>query len=157
MKKFYKENRVFAILMMVVIVCIIIMGIFLLSYFYKGNDKGRYGDRLDGLKTVEMTKSKISDLIDKIKENKQMENVVINVHGKIIYTTLEVKEGTSLDVGKGIALKSIELYSEDFTSYYDYQFLLKENKEDGYVIIGAKSKNNSNIVWNNNKDSEEKK
>ena len=56
MKQFYKENRVFSILMIVVAVCLLLIIGITLKYFIFGSSSSPYGDRLKDEK-----KYKISD------------------------------------------------------------------------------------------------
>ena len=46
MKQFYKENRVFSILMIVVAVCLLLIIGITLKYFIFGSSYSPYGDRL---------------------------------------------------------------------------------------------------------------
>ena len=61
-KKFYQNNRVFVILMSIVLVCIVIMAICLISFFYGSKDSSVYGERLDGIDGVKIEESRISEL-----------------------------------------------------------------------------------------------
>ena len=65
MKKMYNENRTLFIILMIALVCILISFILLFKYFYFGNGQSKYGDRLQGIETVEINNNRI----DEIKNN----------------------------------------------------------------------------------------
>ena len=57
-----------------------------------------------------------------------------------------------------IALKSLENFTEEEQSYYDFNYTLEQSKteeKDGFFISGAKNKNGQGLVWNNNRIIEE--
>ena len=62
-KRFYREHRVFTILMAVVIVCVILLCTLLIQCFYTGN-KDKYGDRLDDISKYEIKEERF-DAIEK--------------------------------------------------------------------------------------------
>ena len=154
LKKFYKEHRVFTILMSVVIVCLILIITVLVQIFYFGNGNDKYGDRLEGIDNVKISESKESDFENNIKNNEKVKNCDLVVTGRIIYITIQFEETTDLEEAKNIALKSLESFSEDETAFYDFNFTLKKNTSDkveGFLISGARTKNGSGLVWNNNR------
>ena len=114
--------------------------------------KGEYGDRLNGIETVK--NNTLNEVESSIKENDSVEKVSIRIQGKIIYTTIYVKEGTSKDKAKEIASKSIEKYDEKVVEDYDFEFLIHENREvkkdeedKSYTIAGTKHPNKEKISW----------
>ena len=60
-KRFYKEHRVFTILMSIVIVCLILIITVLVQIFYFGNGNDKYGERLEGIDNVKISESKEDD------------------------------------------------------------------------------------------------
>ena len=71
-KKFYKEHRIFSILMAVVIVCVILLCTLLIQCFYTGN-KDKYGDRLDDISKYEIKEEKLTEIESKIASQKDVE------------------------------------------------------------------------------------
>jgi hypothetical protein len=64
-----------------------------------------------------------------------------------------VEPGVVLEEAEGIALKSLEEFTEEEKEFYDFNFTLKQNaneKSEGFVISGAKNKNGTKLIWNNN-------
>ncbi len=150
MKSFYKENRVFSILMIVAASCLLVIVSFLIIYFFKGQGTDKYGDRLSGINTVKISKNKLEEIKSTLIKENNIDRVETNVEGKIIYTTFYLKaEGVSSD-GVNASLKLLNLYSEEEKKFYDFQFIVeKENKDaaETFPIIGAKNSNSANVVW----------
>lgn len=156
--KFFKEHRIFTMLMAIVVVCIVLIITVLINVFYMGNGSNKYGNRLEGIKEVEISKSKQSDFENNIANNDKVKKADIRIQGKIIYVTLEIEPGVKLEEAEGIALKSLDEFSDEEKTFYDFNFTLKQdstNNSDGFIISGAKNKNGTGLVWNNNRVVEE--
>ena len=69
LKGFYQNNRIYCILMLVSIFCIILIGVAFLVYFIDQTKNSEYGKRLYGIESVEITKDKQNEIVNKIKEN----------------------------------------------------------------------------------------
>lgn len=159
MKKFYKENRVFVILMGIVVICIAIILILAAKYVFKSNKGDKYGNRLDGIQDVLVENKQKDDMSNKIKEEKKVNSASVNVHGKIINFVVTFDKDATIDEMKSVAVKCLEFFSEEYRNYYDIQFLftrnieVKEGEEEnndvksiiGYIKAGA-----TTISWSNN-------
>ncbi len=154
MKKFYKENRVFVILMGIVLVCVIVMLVMATKYVIKSNTNNTYGNRLDGIKDVKITNKMKSEMESKIKEMNKVSSVKINVHGKIVYFDIDFDNEATLDEVKGIAIKCLELFKEEYKNFYDMQFLFTKSKstdeEEKFPIIGYMKAGATTVSWSNN-------
>lgn len=158
MKKYLKENRTLFILMIVAIVCIVISVILLFKYFYFGNGGSNYGDRLEGIENVRISDDKRNEVANKIQENSLVESATVNVTGKRIDIRMVFTEKASLVDAQGVALKSLDNFSDEEKGFYDFEFTLKKEateKSDPFLIMGAKNVNGSNLVWNNNNSTSE--
>lgn len=156
--KFFKEHRIFTMLMAIVVVCIVLIITVLVNVFYMGNGSSKYGNRLEGIKEVEISKSKQSDFENNIANNDKVKKADIRIQGKIVYITLEIETGVKLEEAEGIALKSLDEFSDEEKAFYDFNITLKQeatNNSDGFIISGAKNKNGTGLVWNNNRVVEE--
>ena len=157
-KRFLKEHRIFTMLMAIVVVCIVLIITVLINVFYMGNGSNEYGNRLDGIEEVKISKSKENDFENNVANNNKIKKVDLRVQGKIIYVTIEVETGVKLEEAEGIALKSLDNFDEKELAFYDFNFTLKQDatdNNDGFVISGAKNKNGTGLVWNNNRVVEE--
>ena len=151
--KFYKEHRVFTILMSIVIVCIVLIATVLFRLFYDSK-KGKYGDRLEGIDKVVLSEKKLEDVETKILAEKDVLVAETRVQGKIVYITITFDTTETLDEAKSTAQKSLENFSDEEKAFYDFHFTLKKSSTEnaeGFLISGAKNKNGSGFSWNNNR------
>lgn len=150
MKNFYRENRVFSILMIISIMCILVICGFLLIYFFNGQGSNKYGDRLTGINENELSKTEISDYKDKLMLEKGIDKAEVNLHGKIIYVTIFLEKDSSVSDGVNASLKTLDSFSEEKQSFYDFNFIIeKEEKDEAekFPVMGYKNALTSNIVW----------
>lgn len=150
-KKFFNNNKILVILFSIIIVGILLIFYGLINYFYLGNGSNKYGDRLDDIdkyKISEKTEKKVKELY---KDITSVREIKINLSGKIIYITIDFKENIKLDDAKGLAVKSLDEFSDKIKSYYDIQYILTgdtlEKEGNLFPIMGSKFKNNSQIIW----------
>ena len=154
MKKFYKENRVFVILMGIALVCIAIIIGLLASYVLSSNGGEKYGNRLDGISDVEIKDEFKDEMESKILEKEKVEDTKINIHGKIISFNIKFQKDTSVTEAKSVATSCMEFFEEDYLNYYDIQFVLtKSEYEDStstFPMLGYRKAQAANITWSNN-------
>ena len=150
LKKAYTDHRVFAILMSLVIVCFVLIGTVLIQCFYVGGNKDKYGDRLEG---IEKVKIDTKDIQSKLLTEEIVKKADVKVTGKIVYFELKFDNPTSIDEAKSIAQKSLDFFKDEQKKFYDFHYTLKESgteESEGFLIAGAKNRNGSGLVWNNN-------
>lgn len=152
-KKFYHENRVFAILMIVAIICVFIMLIFFLNYFFMGVTKNKYGSRLNVIENITVSKKEQEEVKKMLVESDLIESAEIKIVGRIIYIHIECTDKATLVDAEGQAVLALENFTDDVKNVYDIHITLNQEKKDdieGFTIMGAKNKGNVNIIWNNN-------
>ena len=152
-KQFYKDNRVFTILMGVVIICVLLMCIVMLKYFVFGNGSNPYGDRLKDEKKYYIADKLKKEIVKSLESDENIKKASVKVSVRTVYIQMEFNPGVSLNEAQGKALGVLEQFSEGQMGYYDIEFILTEestNEIEGFKIMGAKNVNGSNIVWNNN-------
>ena len=155
MKRFYRENRVFVILMAVVVICAAIMIFLLAKYVMHSNNGNKYGNRLDGIKDVIITSDKKSEMIASLEEESKINSVQVNVHGKIVNFIIDFKKDATIDDAKSIAIKCLDFFEEEYRNFYDLQFLcqkseLESGEKDKFPIIGYIKAGATTISWSNN-------
>lgn len=153
-KKFFKEHRIFTMLMAIVIVCLVLIITVLINVFYMGNGSNKYGNRLEGIENVQISDSRQSDFENNIANNEKVKKVDIRVQGKIVYITMQIEPGIKIEEAKSIALKTLDEFSDEEKLFYDFNFTLKQNStenSDGFLISGARNKNGTGLIWNNNR------
>ncbi len=151
-KKSWNENRVLFVLTTILIICIVLILIVTADYFF-GTTKDKYGDRLEGIKSVEITSKEISNLEEEMKKDEQINDCSINQIGKMIYVTLKFNDTITLVEAEGKALTTVSLFSEEELAFYDINYSLIQNATEtsqGFTIMGSKNVNGSGLVWNNN-------
>ena len=153
-KIFFKEHRIFTMLMAIVIVCLVLIITVLINVFYMGNGSNKYGNRLEGIENVQISDSRQSDFENNIANNEKVKKVDIRVQGKIVYITMQIEPGIKIEEAKSIALKTLDEFSDEEKLFYDFNFTLKQNStenSDGFLISGARNKNGTGLIWNNNR------
>lgn len=156
-KKFYREHRVFTILMAIILVCIVIISTILIQCFYVGKGTDKYGDRLEAIEEHQISDSKISDYKVNLSNNAKVKTVDLSIEGRIVYIKVTYETNCSLEEAESIAAKSLEGFTEDEQGFYDFNLTLEKaatNTSDGFLISGAHNKNGSGVSWNNNREVE---
>ncbi len=150
-KEFYKRNRVYSILMLISLVCIVSILVGVIVYFIGQTSKDKYGNRLDGIESVQIKKDKISEIENKITENELVSSTNIDIRGKLIYVDIVLKTGKHTD-SEAIAQASLELFTKEEKEFYDIQYIVensdKEIKEN-FPVMGYIKAGNSVIKWTN--------
>lgn len=151
LKSFYKNNRVYSILMIISIVCIVSILVGVLLYFLGQTSKDKYGNRLDGIESVEIKEDKITEIEKKITDQELVKSCDVAIKGKLVYVTITLNSGTHVD-SEAIAQSSLELFSEEEKAFYDIQYIVNnEDKttEENFPVMGYIKAGNSVIKWTN--------
>ena len=151
LKSFYKNNRVYSILMIISIICIVAILVGVVLYFLGQTSKDKYGNRLEGIEKVEIKESKLNDIEKKITENELVKSTDAIIRGKLVYITITLNTGTHADT-ESIAQSSLELFSEEEKAFYDIQYIVdnKDEKiEENFPVMGYIKAGNSVIKWTN--------
>lgn len=149
LKGFYKNNRVYVILMVVSIVCIISVILGVVIYFVGQSTKDPYGNRLEGIEEVTLKEDRLTEIENAIKENELVSEVDVNLKGKIIYIVVTLSDGVPTDA-ENISVKALEKLNEDEKAFYDIQFIfesLSEKDDNVFPIMGYKKSSNATISW----------
>ena len=154
MKKFYRENRVFVILMGVVLVCLTIILVLATKYAITSRTADKYGNRRDGLEDVPIKDKLKSEMEEKILEMEHVKKVNVYVHLKNVSFVIDVDNETSVEDGKNISLKCLDLFPENYLNVYSLQFQIikSENEESDtkFPMYGAMKVGATTISWSNN-------
>ncbi len=148
LKGFYQNNRIYCILMAISIFCIALIIAAFVIYFISQTKTDVYGNRLDGIKNVEISANKTDEIKAFIKENEIVDDVTINIKGKIIYMTIKLKDGKKADA-ETIAIKSLEKLTEEEKDFYDINFIFEKENDEMFPIMGYKKSNATIISWTN--------
>ena len=147
-KGFYQNNRVYCILMAVGIFCLALIAAAIVLYFINQTKTDEYGNRLNGIENVQITKEHKQEIANYIKENEKVESVTINIKGKMIYITTILTEGKYEDA-QNIAIKSLDKLTEDEKNFYDINFIFDRSGTETSIfpIMGYKKSDATIITW----------
>ena len=145
-KKFYRNNRIYCILMIISLLCILIMGTCVVIYFVNQLSTSAYGNRLEDIDDHELTDS-LKALEDFYKEQQGVLEANVRLQGKIIYVTAHVEESIKNEEIQNMATSSLERIDEDNRSYYDMQFIFTRDNLNAYM--GSKNSSKTVISWAN--------
>lgn len=146
LKNFYKNNRIYSILMIISLFCLILMVSGVVIYFVNQTVSSPYGNRLDGIKNHNIDSS-IEDLKKYYKDSKGVTNSNVRVQGRIIYIDVEMEKTTSNEAIQNLAVGCLEKIPDTEKTYYDIQFIFKRECLTPY--LGSKSASNTVISWAN--------
>jgi len=153
LKAFYRNNRVYVILMGIAVLCLIIVLSILLAYFNSQTRGSLYGNRLQGIENVEITDSRLRTIETSLNENNIVEKVNVRVIGRIIYLNFHLVDAAKPTEVKAIAINSLELFNDDEKDFYDMAFLfnrkLVDEEDTSFPVIGNKRGGQSTISWTN--------
>ena len=141
-----KRHKLLTLICTTAIILIIIMSVFLFSFFVGGNDK--YGTRLDGIEKVQITKKDKDNINSKLEEKEEVITSSTRVQGKIIYVNIKFKEGTKLEKAKEIADITLKHIDEKKLKFYDLGYFLTSEGEEGFNVTGTKNSKLDKISWN---------
>ena len=148
-----KRHKGLAIVGGLSVVLFIVMFIIVARMLFSSG-KSEYGDRLNGL--VKIDSGSTEKLKTEIGAMEEVEKVNVRVQGKIIYVEITFTEATSRDKAKEIANKTLDYYNEEVINYYDFGYILSQNKEvnegeedTSFVIAGTKHPDSDHISYTN--------
>ncbi len=152
-KKALKHNKVMLVLGVILVLCFIALLYILVKYFYTGINGNPYGDRLENIEKYRLDTDVENEVKSLYTNNDSVGEVVLNLHGKIIYITIDFVKAIKLNDAKTLALKSLEIFTKEEKEFYDIQFALTANTIDenaNFPVMGSKSTSSSVVVWMNN-------
>jgi len=123
------------------ILFIILLIIFIKLFSSTGNDK--YGNRLEGIEEVELSNSFLKEVESNIEEDENVIEATVRLQGKIVYINFELNSEVSKDTAKEIAASTLDNFTEEELSFYDFSYLVKwtpleEEGEEISAIAGTK-------------------
>ena len=141
---FIKRNKKLLVVITVFLVALV-AGIQLKNILYPSGG-AIYGNRLEGIKEVELAKDLDRQIQEKLKDF--VSKVEVRTSGRIVNITMTVNGDVSASVAKDNSKKILELFAEKQLNYYDIQvFLKKETDATDFPIIGYKHQNKDGFTW----------
>lgn len=145
---YIKKNKL-TVFIIVIFVLVVLLGGYLYNLLFTSGKKGAYGNRLDGMKEVEITETQYNNIEKKLKENENVIEVTTELKGKIVNIIITVKDEVTKDAAKNIAAISLNELKEDQLKFYDIQVFVKKNNEElnDFPIIGYKQNTWTGFSW----------
>lgn len=147
-RKFYKNNRIYCILMIVSVLCIIALGTALVVYFVNQATSDPYGKRLENLDTKGI-KEVIKSCDEYLDGEKIVKEADVYRKGAIIYVYVDVDPKSSIEDMQNLATSSLDKFSDEQKKQYEIQYTF--TREGSVPYTGSKSMLNSVITWGNYK------
>lgn len=145
LKDLLLRHKLLSIICILAFIIIVMMIYIFFSIFVGGTNK--YGNRLEGIKAVELSKSDLSSVKKKIESKDEVESSNVRLEGKIVYIDIKFKENAKADDAKKIAKEILEEFDEDEQKFYDFEFILYQDKKDGFKITGTKGPKTDGISF----------
>lgn len=145
-KKFYKNNRIYCILMGVSLFCLAIIAMLFVIYFVNQSKNDVYGNRLNGIESMEISDNEKEEIISAIKENDKVDKATVNIKGKIIYVNVYLLEGNR-DVANSIAVKVLNALDDEKKDFYDLNFSFNKDDDEAFPFMGYKKSDATIISW----------
>lgn len=146
--KFYRKHRKAVNIGGIIIIgCLLVYGVF--GFFTENTASPIYGNRLEGIKKVEIKKDKLKEAEENLLKDENVEEVEIVTEGKMITATIKVKNEVDLDGAKKSVSKITSEFNEDELGFYDIElYVYKEDEtKNNFPIIGHKKCGKDNISW----------
>lgn len=146
LKKFYQNNRIYCILMIISAICLLIILSSVLVYFLNQTKSSKYGHRLDDIVDHPID-SEASELKSFLDSNDKVLSVNTDLRGKILYVNMEVNKDLANEDIQTICTESLAKLTEEQKVYYDVEYIVKREGLNPY--IGSKSASRTVIAWAN--------
>ena len=146
--RYIKNNKLTAFVILIFILMVILSSYLYNTFFGSGRSEA-YGDRLDGLEAVEITKEQYDNVKEKLKENEKVTKVTTDLKGKIVNIIITVKDDVNKADAKKIAEVALTVFEKEQLEFYDIQiFVKKDNAElNDFPIVGYKQNGKEGLTW----------
>lgn len=139
--------------LVIVLILTLILLVFITVIFVKllmGNSSDNYGNRLEGIEQVKISDETYTGVETEVMDTGLVNEISTRIQGKIVYTTIILKDDTSASKAKEIATATLDNYTEEELNFYDFSYFLKwEGEESITVITGNKHHELDSITWVN--------
>lgn len=151
---FIRKNK-FIIIAIGIFLILVFLAFQVKMIFFPEEGKAIYGNRLDGIEEVEITKARKESIESAVKEDSATKSVSVNVSGKIIEVIITVQDDTPVDTAKNLSTKISDTLKSGEKKFYDVQiFIKKENDAKDFPIIGYKHHAKDEFSWTKDRGAE---
>lgn len=145
LKKFYKYNRIYCILMIISLFCFLLMGTGIIVYFVEQISTSKYGTRLNGI-----DKFDTDEIVNKMEESFIDSKIIeknVHIQGRIIYIDITLDPTSTNEDIQSICTASLTSISEEVKEFFDIQYIAKREGLSPYM--GSKNHTKATITWGN--------
>lgn len=146
LKKFYKNNRIYCILMGISLFCLALIAMLFVVYFVNQTKNDTYGNRLNGIESMEISDNEKDEIVNAIKESDKVDKATVNIKGKIIYVNVYLLDGNR-DLANSIAVKVLNTLNEEKKDFYDINFSFNKDDDEAFPFMGYKKSDATIISW----------
>ena len=146
LKKFYKNNRIYCILMGISLFCLALIAMLFVFYFVNQTKNDTYGNRLNGIESMEISDNEKDEIVNAIKESDKVDKATVNSKGKIIYFNVYLLVGNR-DLANSIAVKVLNTLNEEKKDFYDINFSFNKDDDEAFPFMGYKKSDATIISW----------
>ena len=147
--KWMKRNTGLVIVLLLTLVLLVFITVIFVKLLM-GNSSGKYGNRLDGINEVVISDETYDSVKEEVKGTEKVTDVTTRLQGKIVYITIVLNSDTSSDDAKNIASGTLDYFTDEELSFYDFSYFLKWEGEEGDIVItGNKHHDLDSITWVN--------
>lgn len=149
-KRNLHNNKVLWVLLGILVICFLALGFGFYKYFYAGAGNNKYGDRLDDIDKYPLSDTLENDIKDTFNDDSEVNSVVVNVKGKVIYINIDFGKSIKVTQAQDIAVKSLDKIGENNLTYYDVHYILTysgSEENDNFPVFGSKSSSSLKVVW----------
>ncbi len=144
---FIKKNK-FTIIAITCFLVLVLVLVQIKNIFFPNMGTAIYGNRLEGIKDVEISKKELSTLEETLEKNETISKVSTVINGKIINVMITVGDELGLEQAKELANTAYQEFSDEEKKFYDFQiFIEKTNDAKDFPIIGYKHHKKEGFSW----------
>ena len=145
--QFLKRNK-HTVIVGIICVFLVILVYVVKFTFFPNEGTAIYGDRLDGIKAVEIKKDEQNEIKTNLEEKEEVKEASVSTAGRILNVIITVNDDVSLDTAKSLTDSIDSVLEEDQKRFYDTQVFIKKTGEDASLpIIGYRHQDNDTYSW----------
>lgn len=147
MMSFLKKHKLLIIIIVIILIVIGVM-IGLFSLLAPDYHKSLYGNRLEIIKDHKIETKNIDKIEKDVTDLDYVSKFDYNLKGKIMNFVITVNKDTSIDNSKKLETIILDNLDKNVKDYYDIQvFLIADEENDKYPVIGYKHRTSESLVW----------
>lgn len=145
-KRFIIKNKLLSLLIGLVALILILGLIVLKILIFPHYRVSKYGNRLDGIESVELDNSRYNEIKNSFQGNENITLDSFRLSGKIVNIYISVKGDYKKEDIRTKSMEIINKFSEDERKFYDFQVLVTFD-DDRDPMMGYKNKNSDVLDW----------